>query len=147
MWKTVAVVSDMVEQYLSESEKHDLMRKMYGVMSNGHYNEDFAREDISKMYYVSDDGERHYAPYWPDDALIAIYRENKDKIPDYNQWDWMVVMNMIKSDNCHMLVEWFPGISEEKLNEKYVQSSLNWLRDEDNPFGRSKAWGYFNSKM
>lgn len=146
MWKTVAVISEVVEQYVPDSEKHCLMRKMYGVMSNGHYNEDFAREDIAKMYYVDGNGERHHAPYWSDDALLSLYRDNKDKIPEYNQWDWMVVMNMMKSDLCHLLSVWFPGLSEDELNEKYVQASLNWLKDEDNPFGKSKAWGYLNSR-
>ena len=146
MWKTVAIISDAVEKHMSEADKYALMRRMYGAMSNGHYNEDFAREDIAKMYYVGDDGKRHYAPYWGDEALLSIYEEYKDEIPDYNQWDWMVTMNMIKSDTCHLVSDWFPDITESERNQKFVQLSLNWLHDEDNPFGKSKVWGYLNSK-
>ena len=98
------------------------------------------------MYYVDESGERHYAPYWDDGALLSIYQDNKERVPGYNQWDWMVLMNMIKSDNCRLYSGWFPEAGEAELNEKYVQASVNWLRDEDNPFGKSKVWGYLNSK-
>lgn len=30
-------------------------------------------------------------------------------------------------------------------SEKFVDLAVNWLDDEDNPFGNEKAWKYFNS--
>lgn len=35
---------------MTAPEKNALIRKVYGVMSGKHYNEDFAREDISKIW-------------------------------------------------------------------------------------------------
>ena len=145
MWKAVEVISDAVESGMPEEEKDELMRDVYGVMSGEHYNEEFAKEDISKMYYVASDGQRRYAPYWGDDALRSLYKKYKDEIPGYNCWDWAVTMTMMKSDYCPLLMKWFPEMNEEEKNEKYVQLSLNWLKDEDNPFGKSKTWKYLNS--
>lgn len=147
MWSTLTLVSDAVESTMTASEKNSLLRKVYGVMSGGHYNEEFAREDIARMYYEDKNGVKHYAPYWPDSALKALYEKHKEDIPGYNCWDWMVTMNMVKSDNCPLLLEWFPRIDEDEKNEKIVQLALNWLVDEDNPFGTSKIWCYFNSKI
>ena len=145
MWSTLSLVSDAIDT-LPHSEKEALVRRVYGVMSDGHYNEEFAREDISKMYYTDEEGNRHYAPYWPDDALRSLYNEYKEEIPDYNCWDWMVVMNMTKSDLCPLLQEWFPDDDKDARNERIVRLSLNWMQDEDNPFGSSKIWRYLNSK-
>lgn len=146
MWSTLSLVSDAVDT-LPHAEKEALVRKVYGVMSGKHYNEEFAKEDIAKMYYKDDQGVKHYAPYWPDSDLRALYEEHIDEIPGYNLWDWMVVMNMIKSDNCNVLSEWFPDDDEDMRNEHIVRLALNWLQDEDNPFGSSKAWCYFNSRL
>ena len=53
----------------------------------------------------------------------------------------MVALNMIKSDNWLLLKEWFPD--EKDLQDKIIDMTINWLNDEDNPYGDSKVWGYF----
>ena len=147
MWSTLSLVSDAIESTMAPSEKNALIRKVYGVMSGKHYNEDFANEDIAKMYYTDEDGNKHYGPYWPDDAVREIYNEHKSEIPDYNFWDFAVVMNMIKSDYLPLLDEWFPEDDEATRNERITRLATNWLQDPDNPLGTTtKAWCYFNSK-
>ena len=146
MWKTLSIVSDAVESSMSEEDKKCMLRKVYGAMSDGHYNEEFAHEDIAKMYYIDRDRKKHYAPYWSDEDLKSIYQERRSEIPEYNCWDFAVTMSMIKSDYCPLLMSWFPGIGEEERNDKIVQLAINWLKDDDNPFGKSKTWRYLNSK-
>ena len=145
MWSTLSIVSDAVESMMTEKEKESLIREIYGVMSGKHYNEEFAKEDIAKMYYTDKNGEKHYGPYWPESALRSLYERHKGEIPGYNCWDWMVTMSMIKSDNCNVLSEWFPDDSEELRNERIVRLAVNWLRDPDSPMGQTKIWSYFNS--
>ena len=36
--------------------------------------------------------------------------------------------------------------SDDQIMEKVHESAINWLNDDDNPFGTSKIWCYFNSK-
>lgn len=146
MWKTIEVISDAIERTMPEADQDALARKVYGVISGEHYNEEFAKEDIAKMYYVMPGGEKVYAPYWSEEALRTLYKRYKDQIPGYNCWDWMVTMTMMKSDYCPLIMAWFPNLTEDEKNERIVQLSLNWLKDEDNPFGSSKTWGYLNSK-
>ena len=145
MWATLEIVSDAVDAMMTDSEKDSLVRKIYGVMSGRHYNEEFAHQDIEKMYYKDRNGNKHYGPYWTDQALRSIYEKHKSEIPGYNCWDFAVAMNMIKSDYCPLLAEWFPGDDEEMRNERIVRLALNWLQDEDNPFGNTKIWSYLNS--
>ena len=144
MWKAVSVISDAVDSYMPEDEKSALVRRVYGEMSDGHYNEEFAREDIAKMYYVAPDGEKAYAPYWSEETLRSLYKRYKDQIPGYNCYDWMVTMNMSKSDYIQIINAWFPDLSEEEKNDRIVQLSINWLKDSDSPFAERKIWGYLN---
>ena len=146
MWKAVSVISDAVDSYMPEEEKDSLVRKVYGEMSDGHYNEEFAREDIKRMYYTDKEGNKHYGPYWTDDELMTLYRRYKNEIPGYNCWDWSVVMTMAKSDMYPIITAWFPELTEDGVNEKLVQYSINWLKDPDSPYGQSKVWGYLNSR-
>ena len=144
MWKSVAIISDSVEKNMPEDAKNELLRDIYREMSDGHYNEQFAHEDVSKMYYVGDNGDKHFAPYWTDAKIKDIYDSVQDEVEPYNMWDFYTTLNMIWSDNYMLLTRWFPDENDTELSEKAVEMAINWLNDEDNPFGRNKIWGYLN---
>ena len=145
MWKTVEVISRAVESGMPADQKEKLMRDVYNIISTGHYNEDFAHEDVAKMYYVDKNGDKHQAPYWTDSAVRAIYDSVSDEIPDYNEWDFYVVMNMRKSDDWCMLAKWFPNATDEEMNQKIVDDAMNWLNDEDWPT-KTKVWDYLSDR-
>ena len=145
MWESIKVISKAVEESFPQDKKEKLMRDVYNIMSTGHYNEDFAKEDIAKMYYEDKNGNKHQAPYWPEDAVRSIYDEYSDDISDYNFWDFAVTMNMIKSDNWCMLSRWFPGSTDGDMNEKIAEMSVNWLKDEDWPT-KTKIWDYVSGR-
>ena len=96
------------------------------------------------MVFEDDNDVEHRAPYFTMGKAQEIYETVKDEIKPYNQWDFAVVLNMIYSDNYNLLMKWFPEDSEEQLMDKMVDLAVNWLRDDDNPYGHCKAWGYFN---
>ena len=51
MWESTKIISDFIAP-MKDTNKEDywcLMRKVYGVMSNGHYNEEFAEHDVAQM--------------------------------------------------------------------------------------------------
>lgn len=74
----------------------------------------------------------------------AVYDGIRSKIPAYNQYDFEVTLNMVKSDNCNKLKKWFPGATEEELMSKLVEEAVNYLDDADNPYGTEKIWRYLN---
>ena len=144
MWKSVKIISDAVEEHMSDEDKNALARKIYCSMAGGHYNEMFAMEDVAKMYYTDEKGANIFAPYWTHEQVRSVYDTVRNMIPNYNMWDFYVVMNMIKSDNCLMFRKWFPEYTNEQLTEKLVEASVNWLIDDDNPYGTEKVWKYLN---
>jgi len=144
MWNTVAAVSEAVEASMPEDHRKALLRKVYSGMSNGHYNEEFAEEDIKKMYYVDRAGKRHEAPFWPAQAVKEIYETVKGDIRPYNVCDFNVTMNMMAAGHWALLEKWFPGMTPEDRNAKTVELAVNWLNDPDSPHAESKIWNYLN---
>lgn len=145
MWKTVRIISDAVDSDMDEHAQKALVRKIYGAMTDKHYNTEMAHNDVSGMYYTDADGNKHNAPYWTDTDMETAYGMYKDEIPDYNLWDFAVTMNMVKSDNWCMLRNWFPNYDEKELTEKVIEMSLAFLKDEDWPT-KTKIWDYLSAR-
>lgn len=145
MWCTTKILSDAIEQYVPEKQREAIKTKVYYSSFGGHFNRDFADAAISKFYYVDLNGVKHEAPYWAESEVKEVYETVKKKIPDFNFYDFEVTLNMVKSDNCNKLKNWFPEASKEELLEKLVEEAVNYLDDADNPFGTEKVWKYLNS--
>lgn len=143
MWDTLKVVSEAVDNGFSEKDKAVLMSQIYGMLSGGHFDEDYAVEAVEKMYYTDKDGQKRGAPYWTIPQVTEIYDSVKSEIPKaYNEWDFYVAFNMLASDNWCLIHKWWPNITPEQFAEKITDLTVNWLDDEDNPYGDKKVWGY-----
>ena len=146
MWKSVKIISDTVDLFLDDVAKDSLAREIYSAMAGGHYDESFAMGDVKRMYYVDENGEKKYAPYWTLQQTDMLYQGVKSRIPHYNTYDFFVAMNMIKSDNIELLKKWFPNDNETECAMKVRDMAVVWLDDPDNPYGSEKIWRYLNSK-
>lgn len=145
MWESICVISKDVEMYMPEEGKDKLMRDVYGTMSDGHYNEEYAIEDVEKMYYIDAAGKEAKAPYWTEAQVKDVYESVKSAIPaSYNFWDFYVVMQMLKSDLCPLYKKWFPNDTPEQMDKRFIDSSVNWLNDKDSPHKDDKIWSYLN---
>lgn len=138
------IIGKFVAMHATEEDLLKLYKEIYGVVGNGHFNDFFAEAQIKKMVFEDDNDVEHRAPYFTMGKAQEIYETVKNEIKPYNQWDFAVVLNMIYSDNYNLMKKWFPEDSEEQLMDKMVDLAVNWLRDDDNPYGHCKAWGYFN---
>ena len=117
---------------------------MYYSVNGGHFDKAFAEDAISRFYYVDLNGVKHQAPYWTESEVRALYDGVRSKIPAYNFHDFEVTLNMVKSDNCNKLRRWFPQITDKDMVNKLVDEAINYLDDEDNPYGTEKIWKYIN---
>ena len=145
MWETVEIISDAVEASMPEAEKAALERKIYGKLSDGHYNEQYALEDVARMSYREPrTGMIRKAPFWSSDMVRGIYDSVKGEIREYNCWDFYVTLHMVASRDVALLDRWFPNLDEKDRDGKMVEMAVNWLKDDDNPYGSKKIWSYLN---
>ena len=145
MWCITKILSDAIEGYVPDKQKEVIKTKVYYSTFGGHFNRDFANSAISKFYYVDASGVRHDAPYWTEPEVKEVYETVKSRIPAYNFYDFEVTLNMVKSDNCNKLKKWFPQATDKELMDKLIDEAVNFLSDEDNPYGDEKIWKYLNS--
>ena len=141
--KAITNISEYLQKVLDEEQYCKLIKDTYCTFVGGHYNEPFADDQVSKMYYEKD-GSKYTGPFLNKNLVLDKYKEIRGVIPEYNEWDYYVTVQMIYSDNYNLIHEWFPNISEDEFNQKIYQLATNWLNDKDNPFGNSKTWCYFN---
>lgn len=129
----------------SYPEKHFcIYKKLYYKLCGGHFDEALAERQVKHFVYTCENGDEHYGPYWSVDTVSSIYRKISNKIPDYNFWDFYVTLQMIKSDNYHIVEKWFKEEDPSTKDKKYIELAINWLDDPDNPYGSEKIWGYLN---
>lgn len=144
MWSALSAVSEAVENSMDADARRDLLQKVYAGMSGHHYNEEFAMDDVAKMYYKGADGKEHHAPYWTVDQVKAVYDNVARSIPDYNFWDFFVTLQMIKADNCPLIMRWFPGATPEERDKMLVEMAVNFLDDPDSKDAGHKIWSYLH---
>lgn len=136
---TIELLCKELKQHISKEECESLSKHIYEESQGQHFDEDFAKYQVSKMYY-EEDGVKYYGPYWGD--VNMLYMQIKKRLLySYNKWDFMVTLNMIKSDNYMLLKTWFPDADDKELLNKMIDLAVNWLNDEDNQEG--KIWRYF----
>ena len=146
LYKITCKLSKVVDNNVDEECSNKIKRKIHCIISEGHYNEEYALHDVKNMYYEYN-GEKHYASYWSVEEVMSIYNSLKSSTPilsTYNFYDFYVTLNMIKSDNYKLYKTRFKGYSESELDKLFIEDTINWLDDADNPFGTSKIWKYIN---
>ena len=145
MWCVTKILSDSVDEFMPEKQRDALLHKVYYSVNGGHFNREFADLVMSKMYYYDDSKTKCYAPYWTESEIMPLYNAVRSRIPAYNLYDFEVTMNMVKSDNHAKLKKWFPDATDREMLNKIIEEAVNYLDDEDNPYGTEKIWKYLNS--
>lgn len=142
MWCITKILSDSIDEFVPDKQKDALASKVYYSINGGHFNKEFADKAIARFYYIDRNKVRHDAPYWTEPEVKSLYEVIRNKIPSYNFHDFEVTLNMVKSDNCNKLRKWFPNSTEEEMTNRLVEEAVNYLDDDDNPYGTEKIWKY-----
>lgn len=124
--------------------KEDMQRlctMIYGVISEGHFDEVWADEAIVKMWYEDEEG-RHAAPFFTDEEVKDAFGKRMDDVSDYNIYDFEVVMNLIRSDYHGTIGKY--AKTEEEVKEMTANMAVEYLQDADAAFPTSKIWHEIN---
>lgn len=147
MWMATKRISDFIEP-MKEANKEaywKMIKSTYADMCGPHYNEEFAMWEIEQMYFKDKNGEIHHSPRWTKAQYKAVYDANRMKLNDqsYNMWDFAVTLEMMAADNHCLYMSWWPEISNDDLDKKFIESAINYLNDDDEK-DHGKIWERFN---
>lgn len=134
MWETTRLVSDFIKPMKETNKKEywNLMREVYGIMSGGHYNEEFALHDVAQIEYTDKDGKAHIGAYWTCEQIETATR-GMTFPSGTTKYDKFVALNSFWADTCKVLTE-----------EQIIKAAYQfYFADEDFPKERgAKIWCY-----
>ena len=115
-----------------------LMRDVFGLLNECHYDEEFAKHDIEHIEYTDKQGVKHSGAYWSLEQAEEAMK--KMQLPaDVNKYDFWVAINLSYSDLCKVLDD-----------EQILKSACAfWFKDEDWYNGNkstTKVWDYMRCK-
>jgi hypothetical protein len=151
MWLSIANVSDMLEELKDEHEDMywKFLRKQVGIMTDCHYNKEFAEWDVSQMAWTDKDGVKHRGAYWTQDqtkeATSSVLKEffKGASLPSgVTDWDVYVALNGYHADLCGV-------ISDDTTIIKAAIAFYFFDEDWDDGDGKTsptKTWEYFYCK-
>lgn len=148
MWASIALVSELLDEMV---EKHpDLkdrywafMRDQHEAMAGRHFNEAYAKWQVSQMHHKGSDGMEYRGEHWPIEATNSVRAKYPNKIPsEYNEWDVYVALNASYHDFCAWAKKKFSDQAEAEIIELALAF---WFLDEDWE-GNTKVWDYFRKK-
>mgnify|MGYP007088308426 FL=1 len=131
-----------MDAHASDEDKYCLLKAVYGVISGGHYDKDFAMHDIGNMHYDDANGIRHSAPFFTDSEVQEMFSRHMDELSDYTIYDFAVTLNMVWSDNNRTLCKYAKDGNERKAMAE--EMSVEYLCDQDAPHPHNKIWMYIN---
>ena len=146
MWESVRRISEFVEAHKeSDHESYeDLKKDLYSMIVGCHFDENWGRKQIAEMFFVDDNGKKHYGPFWTDGLMASAYERVGKHVPNgYSEWDFYVTLNMMYADFVHVLEEWFKTKSAEDLLYQCSDMAVAWMDDPDSQYADGKVWCYF----
>lgn len=141
MWEAVSVLENPMS-CLKEKDPEtydEAMRDLHEVFCGPHYNESFAREDVSIMHHKNIKGEAVKGEHWNMEQVTTAIKGLS--IPgNANIWDVYVALNANWHDKDIKFGEWFNTDAEKKI----IEDAINfYFMDADGPDG--KVWLYMNA--
>ena len=141
MQKLTMILSDfLAPMKTTNKEKYwCLMRKVFGMLNDGHYDEDFAKHDVSQIEYTDKQGAKRHGAYWTLEQAEEAMK--KVQLPsDVNKYDWWVALSSTYADMCKVLDD-----------EQIIKATCAfWFKDEDwGKDGKSttKIFDYYACKL
>lgn len=142
MWESVLLVDVLLDEVLkTDSEQYyDFLREQHEIFCGPHFNEEFAKWQVSQMHHTGADGKKYSGEHWSIEDAHEVAAKYKTSIPSsYNICDVYVGLNASYHDMCKLYKSWFPDNYEERIIETAITF---WFKDED--YGEGKVWEYFD---
>ena len=111
-----------------------LMRDVFGLLNDGHYDEKFAMHDVENIEYTDRQGQKRKGAYW---TLEQVKEATKEyKFPNAtNEYDVFVAANIMHSDLC------------KKFDDKQILDAMySFFCNDEDWGGGNKVWYYMKCK-
>lgn len=147
IWGALEDMEEVLEDLeMSKKELYwETMRDLHERFKGEHFNEEYARHEVSKLYHTDHEGKRCVGEKFSMNKAEEVHMNFKSVIPSqYTLFDVYVAINTHFHDYCNLYRNWFKGEDMIVIEHKIIESAItHWFRDEDF-VGKGKIWQYFD---
>ena len=121
------------------------MRKLHEFIKGAHFDEEYAKWQVSTMYHTADNGKICKGEIYNYDCAKNVFDKYVRNInSSITVWDVYVAINVQYHDYIRLYSEWFRNINKNELDNKIIESAITfYFKDEDS--GSTKTWNYFKT--
>lgn len=146
-WQITCSMIDHIyeKQVMDEDEFWNFMKDLHEDIEGKHFNDVYAKYQVSKMHHHDSKGNIIKNPVFTEDEVEEIYRtHSKILSKNITMWDMYVALNAQYNDNMKLYKKWFPTASEDEIKHKVIEATIvDWFGDED--ADDEKVWKYFRA--
>lgn len=121
------------------------MRKLHESIKGAHFDEEYAKWQVSTMHHTADNGKVCKGEIYNYDCAKNVFDKYVHNInSSITVWDVYVAINAQYHDYVRLYSEWFRNINKNELDNKIIESAITfYFKDEDS--GSTKTWNYFKT--
>jgi hypothetical protein len=121
------------------------MRKLHESIKGAHFDEEYAKWQVSTMYHAADNGKICKGEIYNYDCAKNVFDKYVHNInSSITVWDVYVAINAQYHDYIRLYSEWFRNINKNELYNKIIESAITfYFKDGDS--GSTKTWNYFKT--
>lgn len=121
------------------------MRKLHESIKGAHFDEEYAKWQVSTMHHTADNGKVCKGEIYNYDCAKNVFDKYVRNInSSITVWDVYVAINAQYHDYVRLYSEWFRNINKNELDNKIIESAITfYFKDEDS--GSTKTWNYFKT--
>lgn len=146
-WKVACSMIDKIhDKHLMDDEEFwDFMKDLHEDIEGKHFNEIYAKYQVSKMHHHDNKGNVIKNPIFDEHETEMIYNTHSKSLSKaITKWDLYVALNAQYNDNMKLYKKWFPEASEDEIKHKVIEATIvDWFADED--ADDEKVWKYFRA--
>ena len=121
------------------------MRKLHESIKGAHFDEEYAKWQVSTMHHTADNGKVCKGEIYNYDCAKNVFDKYVRNInSSITVWDVYVAINAQYHDYVRLYSEWFRNINKNELDNKIIEYAITfYFKDEDS--GSTKTWNYFKT--
>lgn len=145
---TLARIKKYIFDYVEKQDNKIFwksMRKLHESIKGAHFDEEYAKWQVSTMYHTADNGKICKGEIYNYDCAKNVFDKYVRNInSSITVWDVYVAINAQYHDYIRLYSEWFRNINKNELDNKIIESAITfYFKDEDS--GSTKTWNYFKT--
>lgn len=127
-------------------EKHreaywEWRRADHELYNGAHYDEAYAKYDVSQLYHRDSTGACVQGEYWSVEDVQSVYAKNKNHLGGANVYDLYVALNREYHEKIMLYNKWADG-DTEKAQEMVIESAISFYFSDGNEDYNGKVWRY-----